>query len=136
MPVDAWGQQWEWRVLHEEGRRFVYKHITDSGFVYGAGFSPLGLHLSAPLWAGVRAFVGGSVGGIWFTREVPVPYSRSFNYALEFGAGLDVAAGASHVIGIGFKVHHLSNMSAAIANPGLDGHVFYVGLLRRRLPLR
>lgn len=128
--------RWQWRVREEEGRRWEYKAVTDSGFVYGAGLSPLGLHLSAPVSGAVRVFAGGSVGGIWFTHEVPLPYARSFNYALEFGGGLDVATGPSHVIVIGLKVHHLSNMNAAVSNPGLDGHVFYLGLLRRRVPLR
>ena len=126
--------RWRWHEVHADGFVYEFKDIVDSTSVYGAGISPLGLHLSAPVWRGVRVFGAGSVGGIWFTREVPVPYARSFNYALDFGWGLDVAVGATHVVVVGFKVHHLSNMNAARANPGLDGHVFYLGVMRRRKP--
>jgi hypothetical protein len=128
--------RWRWRVLTADGEEYKYKEITDSGLVYGAGFSPIGLHVSAPVWRDVRAYAAGAVGGLWFTREVPLPEARRFNYSLEFGGGLDVAAGATHVVVIGLKVHHLSNMNTARANPGLDGHVFYLGLLRRRKALR
>jgi hypothetical protein len=128
--------RWRWRVrVYPEGE-YEYKEITDSGRVYGAGLSPIGLHVSAPVWSRVRAYAAGAVGGLWFTREMPLPEARSFNYSLEIGGGLDVAAGATHVVVIGFKFHHLSNMNTALANPGLDGHVFYIGLLRRRRPLR
>ena len=127
---------WQWRTLSDGEVVHQYKEITDSGSVYGAGFSPIGLHVSAPVSGGVRVFAGGAVGGIWFTREMPVPYARSFNYAVEFGGGLDVTASATHVVVIGFKVHHMSNMNAALANPGIDGNVFYLGLLRRRAALR
>ena len=126
--------RWRWHEVYADGHVYEFKDTVDSTSVYGAGLSPLGLHLSAPVWRGVRVFGAGSVGGIWFTREMPVPYAQGFNYALEFGGGLDVAAGATHVVVIGFKVHHLSNMNAALANPGLDGHVFYVGVMRRRKP--
>lgn len=128
--------RWRWRELQADGRVYEFKDPVDSASVYGAGIAPLGLHLSAPVWRGVRVFGAGSVGGIWFTREMPVPYAQSFNYALDFGGGLDVAAGATHVVVIGFKVHHLSNMDSAPANPGLDGHVFYVGVMRRRRPAK
>jgi hypothetical protein len=128
--------RWRWSELVGGGEVYEYKEITDSGLVYGAGLSPVGLHVSMPVWGPVRAYGGGAVGGLWFTHEVPVPYARSFNYTLEVGGGLDVAIGAAHVVAIGFKVHHLSNMNAASSNPGLDGNVFYLGLLRRRTPMR
>lgn len=128
--------RWRWHVTTVDGEQYQYKEIVDSGLVYGAGFSPLGLQISMPLWGGIRAYVAGAGGGLWFTREVPIPEARRFNYSLEFGGGLDVAAGVTHVVVIGFKVHHLSNMNTALANPGLDGHVFYLGLLRRRKAFR
>lgn len=124
--------RWRWRTITANGETYTYKETTDSGLVYGAGLSPAGLHVSVSMGRGVQAYVAGAVGGIWFTREVPVPNAQGFNYALEFGGGLNVSTGTAYVIEIGLKVHHLSNMNAALSNPGLDGHVFYIGLLRRR----
>jgi Lipid A 3-O-deacylase (PagL) len=127
---------WRWRTVTSNGETYTFKDITDSGYVYGAGLSPVGLHVSAAVWRSLRAYAAGSVGGIWFTRETPVPYAQRFNYALEFGGGLEASTGTTYLVEAGFKLHHLSNMNAARSNPGLDGHVFYVGLLRRRSRLR
>jgi hypothetical protein len=120
------------RVVAFDGQQSEYKEITDSGVVYGAGLSPVGLQLSVPMWRRMRAYAAGAVGALWFTREMPEPDARRFNYSFEFGGGFDVSVGTTRVVVVGFKFHHLSNLNTAAMNPGLDGHVFYLGLLRLR----
>jgi Lipid A 3-O-deacylase (PagL) len=98
----------------------------------GAGVSPLGLQFySAPIGA-ARLFAGASAGGIWFNRDMPVAGARRFNFALQLGAGAELLSRGSGVLLVGYKFHHLSNAGTAPLNPGVDGHVFYVGLMRRR----
>jgi hypothetical protein len=105
---------------------------TGRSSVAGAGISPIGLQFYTLPVGAARFFAGGSAGGIWFAREMPVAYARRFNFALQAGAGAELVSRGGHVLVIGYKFHHLSNAGTAPANPGLDGHVFYLGAMRRR----
>lgn len=105
---------------------------TDRSAAVGAGMSPLGLQLYTQALGATRLFAGGSAGGIWFNRDMPVAFARRFNFALQVGGGVELAARNGGAVVAGYKFHHLSNGGLARANPGLDGHVFYVGLMRRR----
>jgi len=105
---------------------------TSRAPVIGAGVSPLGLQFYSARRGGTRIFAGGSAGGIWFNRDMPVAYARRFNFALQLGTGIERAARSGGGLVLGYKFHHLSNAGTARANPGIDGHVIYVGLTRRR----
>lgn len=110
----------------------TYKRQTGSAPVYGAGLSPLGLELYGPRVRTSRLYLAAAVGGLWFTRETPVPDARRFNFTFEYGGGVRVPMRSRAALMIGYKFHHLSNAYTAPRNPGLDGNVFYVGLARRR----
>jgi hypothetical protein len=97
----------------------------------GAGLSPLGLQLYTSRLGGARLFAGSSIGGLWFNREMPIAGAHRFNFALQAGGGIELASRTGAVV-VGYKFHHLSNAGTAAQNPGLDAHVFYVGLMRRR----
>ncbi|HEX8848104.1 MAG TPA: acyloxyacyl hydrolase, partial [Gemmatimonadaceae bacterium] len=79
-----------------------------------------------------RPYLSGAAGFLWFTRNTPEPEARRLNATFELGAGLRVARGEHRALMLGWKFHHLSNAWTAPYNPGLDGNVFYVGLVRRR----
>jgi lipid A 3-O-deacylase PagL len=113
------------------GTTFTYKVVTGRGPVYGGGMS-LGLELSTAVWSRMRAFAGGAAGTVWFTRDVPVPDSRCFNFTFELGGGLQFIRGPRRAFMLGYKFHHLSNAGSAPKNPGLDGEVFYAGFIARR----
>lgn len=93
----------------------------------GVGIAPFGLALQLPVARGVHVFGGGAVGGLWFNAPVPVPNARAFNVTIEWGGGLDLRLASDHVIRLGYKFHHLSNVYTAPENPGVDAHVFYAG---------
>jgi Lipid A 3-O-deacylase (PagL) len=113
--------------------RFVTQMVeTGRSPVLGAGISPLGMQFYSRPARAARFFAGGSAGGIWFNRDMPVAGSRRFNFALQFGAGAELAARNGSVLVLGYKFHHLSNAGTASANPGVDAHVVYVGAMRRR----
>jgi hypothetical protein len=95
--------------------------------------SPIGLQFYSARSGGARLFAGGSAGAIWFNRDMPVAGARRFNFALQLGTGVELAARNGGALVLGYKFHHLSNAGTARANPGIDGHVVYVGLMRRRV---
>jgi hypothetical protein len=108
-----------------------FKVVTGSGPVYGAGMSQ-GLELSTAVGSRVRAFAAGAAGMLWFTRDVPVPDARRFNFTFELGGGLQLYRRRHRALILGYKFHHLSNAGSAQENPGLDGEVFYAGIVARR----
>ncbi|HEY2956031.1 MAG TPA: acyloxyacyl hydrolase [Candidatus Eisenbacteria bacterium] len=95
--------------------------------VFGAGFAPLGTEALVRVDPRIQAFAAMAVGVVWFTREVPVANSKSYNYTVELGGGLLWECRPPHRLRIGYMFHHLSNGWSAVENPGLDGDVFYVG---------
>ena len=96
---------------------------------FGAGIAPLGLELQlGGATAAWRLFATGSVGGLWFTREVPIPRARAFNYTYEYGGGMVLYIAGATGVRIGYKFHHLSNLYTAPRNPGLDGKFLYLGV--------
>lgn len=100
----------------------------DPGAVVGFAVSPIGAEAQRRLGNRWRAFGAMAVGCVWFSREVPVPFSRSFNYTLEYGGGLLWRRGPRTSLRFGYKFHHLSNNYTAYQNPGLDAHVFLLGV--------
>jgi len=97
------------------------------GPVLGAGITPLGLEALVRIQPRIQLFGAVAVGTAWFTRDVPVGNSRDFNYTNEMGGGLLWEYRARRRLRLGYKFHHLSNNWTAVANPGLDGDVFYLG---------
>lgn len=114
-----------------DGTSVKLKVQTGRSTVYGAGISPVGVQLSLSASRGISIFGACAVGALWFTRDTPVPDSRRFNITFEYGGGIEFSR-VRHSVLLGYKFHHLSNVYSAPMNPGVDGNVFYVGLLRRR----
>ncbi len=125
----------EW--LHAPNGSLVAQLIeTSRSSVVGAGISPIGLQFYSRSLGATRLFAGSSVGGVWFNRDMPVFGARRFNFALQLGAGAELASRSGGVLVMGYKFHHLSNGGTADANPGMDGHVIYLGVMRRRGSVR
>lgn len=114
------------------GQRVNVLEQTGRGPVYGVGASPFGLELLGPKLRAVRPFVAAAAGFLWFTRNTPEPETRRLNGTFEAGIGIRIAQGERRAWLLGYKFHHLSNAWTAPYNPGLDGNVFYLGLMRRR----
>jgi hypothetical protein len=100
------------------------------GPVGGIAVSPLGLEGAARFGRRWEGYGAGAMGVVWFTREVPGLYARAFNYTIELGGGLRWEYHAGSSLRFGYKFHHLSNADTALANPGLDGNVFFLGFDR------
>jgi hypothetical protein len=109
------------------------KVITNpGGKIYGAGASPVGLQANfGP--RRVQPFVNGSLGFLYFTRQVPIVESSQFNYTVTVGFGAQVFLRRGRSLTVGWKYHHLSNDYQGHLNPGIDSGVFYVGISAFRI---
>ena len=119
-------------VVFPGGGTTQLKEQTGNKPVYGAGGMPFGFKLLVGSSPSVRFFGATSVGGLWFTRDVPIPDGRRFNFAFEYGGGIEFGRRNQRTVILGYKFHHLSNANSAAVNPGLDSDVIYVGMSRSR----
>jgi hypothetical protein len=100
--------------------------VNRSAAVYGAGANPVGLQANLGSKT-VQPFIQGTLGFLYFRRQVPVIGSAQFNYAISVGFGVQVYARRGRSLSFGWRYHHLSNDNEAQLNPGIDSGVFYVG---------
>jgi hypothetical protein len=115
-----------------------YKTVTTGGIprrvessrgpVFGAGLAPFGLQGELRASRSVDVYSMAALGGALFTDYMPQAGARRFNFSIEFGGGVYLRTDHQHALQLGYKFHHFSNMYTARENPGLDGHVFYLGM--------
>jgi hypothetical protein len=103
------------------GGREVRKTIT------GAGLSPVGFQLNFRRRERVQPFAQGSGGFLYFGERVPDARGAQFNFAADFGGGVEWKTGARRAWTFGYRYHHVSNGYRADVNPGFDTNLFYVG---------
>lgn len=104
--------------------------LTGDKYAFAFGFSPFVVEWALPVAGRVGVYGAAAGGMLFFTGPFPVPEAESSNFSIEYGGGVLVRVGRRHWVQAGYKFHHLSNAYRVIANPGLDGHVFYVGFWR------
>lgn len=109
---------------------FVPVDARDSRVGYAFGVSPFSLEWAVPVAGRVGAYANAAGGLVIFTRPFPFDDSQRANFTLEYGGGLLARIGSRQWLQLGYKFHHLSNAHYALANPGLDAHVFYLGYWR------
>jgi len=107
------------------------KQETGRAPVAGFALSPIGFETQIGLTSHWRVYGGGATGVAWFTRDVPVPDARAFNYTFEFGAGAQWRCRPNLFLRVGYKFHHLSNAGTGALNPGLNGNVVVIGIARQ-----
>jgi hypothetical protein len=108
---------------------------SSRGPVFGAGLAPFGLQAELKGTKVVDIYTMAALGGTWFSDMMPQDGAKRFNFSIEFGGGAYLFANRQRALQVGYKFLHMSNMYTARENPGLDGHVFYLGLRwQKRLP--
>jgi Lipid A 3-O-deacylase (PagL). len=95
--------------------------------VFGMGISPIGFQVSFRRGRQIQPFVGTSGGFIDFVKAVPDANGTRFNFAADFGGGLQIFTRLDRAITVGYKYHHLSNGNRGLVNPGFDTNLLYVG---------
>ena len=117
-------------VFQPQGSRFTRSGLDRTGAaIYGVGLAPAGLKAYFGRRNRVRPFVDGSGGFLYFQEPVPlnIPRATKFNWAFDFGGGIQIAAGGRRAITVGYKLHHISNGGRSEVNPGVDANLFYAG---------
>jgi len=99
---------------------------------YGAGLSPIGLKLNFIRTQTLQPFASGTAGFLYFSKNVPVPGAKRFNFTFDFGGGIDIVSDSRRAITVGYKYQHISNGDRSPINPGVDVQVIYVGYSIRR----
>jgi hypothetical protein len=112
--------------------------VNPGGTLYAAGANPIGFQGNVgSKW--IQPFGSGSLGFLYFNRQMPVIESSQFNYNITLGFGAQFFPRAGRSFTVGWKYHHLSNNYQARFNPGVDSGVFYVGFsmfrATRRVPV-
>jgi hypothetical protein len=100
--------------------------LNPAGTSYAAGASPIGFQGNLGQRS-VQPFANGSIGFLYFDRQVPVFGSSQFNYTVSIGFGAQFFRRSGRSFSVGWKYFHLSNNYSAPLNPGIDSGVFYAG---------
>jgi len=94
---------------------------------YGAGLSPIGLKLNFRRSQTFQPFASGSGGFLYFSKDVPRPGAKRFNFTFDFGGGVQIVRNSGRAITIGYKYQHISNGDRSPINPGVDVQMIYGG---------
>jgi opacity protein-like surface antigen len=94
---------------------------------YGAGLSPIGLKLNFRRTQTLQPFASGTAGFLYFSKDVPVPGAKRFNFTFDFGGGVQIVRNSGRAITVGYKYQHISNGDRSPINPGVDVQMLYAG---------
>ncbi len=94
---------------------------------YGVAVLPVGFRFLFRPKNRLKPFVAVRAGFIVFNDDVPLPDASAFNFAGDFGGGLQYQIKRNKAITFGYKYFHISNISLGETNPGYNANVFYVG---------
>jgi len=102
---------------------------TKGTTAYGMGVSPIGLRLTYQRASSrVAPFVATSTGWIFFTDPFPDARGKQFNFTVDAGVGLRIGLTSTTALTVGYRYHHLSNGFRGEINPGIDSHLFRMGV--------
>lgn len=117
-------------ICPSPGPCIIYADIENQRGVYGFGAAPLGVQMRLRPLASLQPFADIGAGALWFTEPMPSAQAKRFNFLANAGAGVHFGTPGRLGITVGYKLVHVSNAGLASFNPGLDNHLFYVGLMR------
>jgi len=99
-------------------------------YVYGFGLHPLGLKMNFLRQHRWQPFVASTAGFVASVNAVPVdvPQGTKFNFTFDFQGGIQrFNSDHSRAWTLGYKLDHISNAGRSNLNPGMDGHVIFIG---------
>ena len=101
--------------------------MTQSERAYGAGVMPVLLRWIFDQPERVRPFLDVGGGVLATDRKVPEKTAR-FNFMAHASAGLRVRVDERRSLLLGYRWHHISNGNLVTSNPGINSHMFYMGV--------
>jgi hypothetical protein len=97
---------------------------------YAFGAMPLGLIARVPTTRRLDLQFRMSGGAMYFSRPVPDPAGRRFNFVAEAGAGIEYRVGADVALTGGMRINHISNGNTGHVNPGMNSLMTEIGVRR------
>jgi hypothetical protein len=96
---------------------------------YGAGVAPANFRFTFLAKNKIKPFAQTGAGILIFNKSLPIPESRRFQFAGDFGGGLIYHTSPERFWTFGYKYLHISNagQTPKIYNPGFNANVFYLG---------
>lgn len=107
----------------QPGVTTVDTRICGTRWTYAGVLSPLGQRVVFLPQRAIRPYVVVNAGFLASTRELPSPESSAFNFTFAFGGGLAFPLTGDRAISVDYRIHHLSNRSLGVTNPGIDNQV-------------
>ena len=89
-------------------------------WTFAQEYSPVGFKYSMLPKHALQPFAIGTGGYMYSNKPIPITEAGSFNFAFDFGAGLEFFRSAKRSLSVEARYHHFSNHSTADENPGVD----------------
>jgi len=93
-------------------------------WTYATGMNPLGFKVNLMPHHRLQPIISGGLGYMFSTQPIPIPQAGSFNFAFEFGGGLELFRAHGRAMTLEYHFHHYSNKYTATVNPGVDNGLF------------
>ena len=95
----------------------------------GVGVAPVGVQLRTRLTPRLALVGGGSAGVLYFARPVPDHEAARLNFVGDIGGGLELRLRVDRILGLGYRLQHISNAGIALINVGMNTHLLLVGVV-------
>jgi hypothetical protein len=96
-------------------------------YSYGIGGSPVGAQVNFVHYRHVEPFLTVSGGFLYFNHRMFG--ATQLNFTAQLGIGVQLFTSSQRTaIDLGYKYHHISNANLGNQNPGMDSHMFFIGV--------
>jgi hypothetical protein len=96
--------------------------------VYGFGAAPVGGEVRYRAARPLAFVLRGSAGGVYFSRPIPDPEERRFNFIFDIGASAEWMFSRRVGVTAGYRLNHISNAGRGPVNPGMNSRMLELGL--------
>ena len=96
--------------------------------VYGFGVVPVGGEVRFRAARPLALVLRGSAGGVYFSRPIPDPDERRFNFIFDIGGGAEWRFSQRVAMTAGYRLNHISNAGRGPVNPGMNSQMLELGL--------
>ncbi len=86
----------------------------------GEGMMPVGFQWNFIPHHRIQPFLIGHGGYMYSSHAIPVQDAGHFNFAFDFGAGVEIFRNSKRSLRLDYRYHHISNHNTAYENPGID----------------
>lgn len=102
--------------------------VTEGTTTFGVGVAPIGLRLTYRTAGLLQPYIAWSVGALYFVQSVPDSQGKRLNFTVDGGGGVQLIFTSAATLTIGYRYLHLSNGFRGAINPGIDAHLFHLGV--------